>query len=39
MSVFILKDPETLVALEPTEFPSEDDFQQLPLTTLWRPEP
>src|SRR5437868_7499535 len=29
MSVFILKDAETLVALQPAEFASEDDFQQL----------
>src|SRR5437868_5542457 len=29
MSVFVLKDAETLVALQPTEFASEDDFQQL----------
>jgi hypothetical protein len=29
MSVFVLKDPETLVALQPAEFAREDDFQQL----------
>jgi hypothetical protein len=29
VSVFILKDSETLVALEPREFANEDDFQQL----------
>ena len=29
MSVFVLKDAETLVALQPAEFASEDDFQQL----------
>jgi len=29
VSVFVLKDPETLVALQPAEFVSEDDFQRL----------
>jgi hypothetical protein len=29
VSVFVLKDPETLVALQPAEFAREDDFQQL----------
>jgi hypothetical protein len=29
MSIFVLKDPQTLVALEPAAFASEDDFQQL----------
>jgi hypothetical protein len=29
MSVFVLKDPETLVALQPAEFVTEDDFQRL----------
>jgi hypothetical protein len=29
MSVFVFKDSETLVALQPAEFPREDDFQQL----------
>src|ERR1700730_6419751 len=29
MIVFVLKDAETLVALQPAEFASEDDFQQL----------
>src|SRR6266436_4541676 len=29
MSVFVLKDSQTLVALQPAEFASEDEFQQL----------
>jgi hypothetical protein len=29
VSVFVLKDSETLVALQPAEFASEDDFQRL----------
>jgi hypothetical protein len=29
LSVFVLKDSETLVALQPAEFPREVDFQQL----------
>lgn len=29
MGVFVLKDPETLVALQPAAFAREDDFQQL----------
>src|SRR3954453_3373103 len=29
MTVFILRDDQTLVALEPVEFPTEDDFQLL----------
>ena len=29
MTVFVLKDNETLVPLEPSEFPSEDEFQKL----------
>jgi len=29
LNVFFLKDPQTLVALAPSDFVSEDDFQQL----------
>lgn len=29
MTLFVLKDNETLVPLEPSEFPSEDEFQKL----------